>query len=255
MNNSTWADLINSQLDRKLLLNEVLVEPKMHKPIIAPDDILALSVSCHNNRINNRTHGHTIIDFFKDGDGYLIPKIKAQITEEDRIKARLIRDYYSKKIMMWKLLGKELSMFRKDLNTFIHSDNRKVNPEMVGMIYRLPEFYDYDIEFDKMAENAKHFISEKHNYIRDLETKKVKFLRKVKTVRKQLTPKMEYWFIDDNKHLIKVDIAPNNPLIQIWDQLVQTPIELEGYFQLYSYDRRQYLHLNKFNITNKISVA
>jgi hypothetical protein len=76
----------------------------------------------------------------------------SEIQPEDREQANSIRDYYSKKVMMLKLKGKRLTNFREDLNSFIHSDGTMVKEGMFPLVYRLPEFYEYDRTIDDRIE-------------------------------------------------------------------------------------------------------
>ena len=73
------------------------------------------------------------------------------IIDEDRIFAGTIRDYYSKKILVWKLKNNRLTSFRQDLSEFINTDGKKFKETMMPLAYRLPEFYEYDIEFEKIV--------------------------------------------------------------------------------------------------------
>jgi hypothetical protein len=121
---------------------------KRYEVIEATEDILALSVAW--KRLRDTTdesiqNGSLHIKVTTLLDDHLFRKIE----ESDRIRANEIRDYFSKKIMLWTLKSVKLSAYRQDLNKFIHGDGKKVTEELLPLIYRLPEFYEYDIQFDQ----------------------------------------------------------------------------------------------------------
>ena len=123
---------------------------KRYEVFETTEDILALSVTWHRLRplINNGTS--TIIDPSNRPTKLTDSILFKEIIQEDRDKANLIRDYYSKKLMMFTLKGQQLTNYRKDLNTFIHGDCKVVKEEMMPLVYRLPEFYEYDVGLDEM---------------------------------------------------------------------------------------------------------
>jgi hypothetical protein len=76
------------------------------------------------------------------------------VTEEDIAHANVIRDYYSKKIMVLKLKNEGFTAFREDLNTFIHSEGKTFKESMLPLAYRLPEFFSMMLNLKKWHLNT-----------------------------------------------------------------------------------------------------
>jgi hypothetical protein len=142
---STATSLLGQLLKQKLILPDLCGLPDKPTANNFVADPLAQSVAMYLNKQNG----------YKIGGlrGSLGP-IKEQaaeklITDDDHQIAGQIRDYYSKKIMMWNLLGHPLTNFRQDLSAFIHlNDFSEVPDRMLPLIYKLPEFYFQDIKLE-----------------------------------------------------------------------------------------------------------
>lgn len=171
-------------------------ENKMWKD---PVDGLAFSVLQYNDRVHGTSNG-------------------MKVTEHEHKIAADIRDYYSKKIVVKNLKGEKLSKFRKDLANYLAEGYTDEYPEKFkGMIYKLPEFYYYDLELDKLKEtvntkNLNTFIG----------VKKLKFYKKLY---RSVTSASEYkfWLTDDDNHLYSLSIDKHNPLLSMFESIVEYP--------------------------------
>lgn len=139
-------------------------------------------------------------------------------TQEDIEQANIIRDYYSKKIMVWKLKNINLSLFRQDLSSFIHSNGQTFKESMIPLAYRLPEFYEYDVEFDKMTFEHNKEVKSYDPYAVS-ETRQLKFVKKL-TVNKKHSKSKEYWFTDTHNNLVNLKLDYSNPLLGLLDNVV-----------------------------------
>lgn len=176
-------------------------------------DLLALSVCwARYRKVRNEPGLHPNITKLLDSELFRL------VSEDDIAQANVIRDYYSKKIMVWKLKNINLSSFRQDLNSFIHSNGQTFKESMLPLAYRLPEFYEYDVEFETMAfdynKEVKSYDSRASN-----ETKQLKFVKKL-TVNKKYTKSKEYWFTDTHNNLVNFSLASNNLLLPLLDNVV-----------------------------------
>lgn len=137
------------------------------------------------------------------------------VTDLDVELANRIRDYYSKKLMMWALKSeRELTQFRKDLRTFITSEGKIFQEEMLPLAFRLPELYEYDLFVDDRIHESKEFKANLHpnQYL---------FLGKInRTTRKQ--KKIEFWFLNYQQALCRLVLEPNNILIPILENLIDS---------------------------------
>jgi len=209
---------------------------KKYEIIESNEDLMALSTAWYRIRMSRETS--TPVEVFPTTllDKVLFPEVNS----EDRQNAADIRDYYSKKVMMWKLKGQELTNFQKDMNEFIHTDGLKFQEKMIPLVYSLPGFYFYDKEFDVMA-------SEHHTKIatfNEVTTKKLSLL-KVLNSGKRSNKKKDYWFSDDTDHLVKMTFQADNPLLSLLDNYAQDYIHVKGLYTKITRDDRDFFFLTK----------
>jgi hypothetical protein len=207
------------------LLKQALVLPDLCSSSEKPNsnnfvaDPLAQSVAMYLNKQNGYKIGGV--------RGSLNPiskqHVERLITDDDYQIAGQIRDYYSKKIMMWNLLGHPLTNFRQDLSTFIHqNDFSEVTDRMLPLIYKLPEFYFQDIKLEDVLLKCIKFngvVSERTG------VKKLTYLDSItKKSKLKVLATVEYWFHDENKYPVLIRLQ-QNPLSQFWEKIIQDHYE------------------------------
>jgi hypothetical protein len=167
------------------------------------------------------------------------------VSQEDIELANTIRDYYSKKIMVWKLKNISLTNFREDLNSFIHSDGKTFKETMLPLVYRLPEFYEYDVEFEKMSFDYNKEVK-RNDSIHVTNRKHLTFIKSLSVNTKRLK-KIEYWFSDSHNNLVQMNVETNNPLNSLLEKVVATgSIELEGRYGTRNRDGNEFLKVEKY---------
>lgn len=139
------------------------------------------------------------------------------VTDADVERATAVRNYYQQRIVLWKLRGTELSRFRKDLESYIVTDGKMYEKEQLGMITKLPYFYDYDVAIDSMRDE--HFgESATLNRVNDgvITLYPVQSLiRKTKSYSRRV-----YWFNLDNSGVgVSYGVDKYNPLLMHFDSL------------------------------------
>jgi len=207
------------------------------------EDILAISVAWKRLREKGVSPASRITDY----------AIRKHVTHEDKEKANEIADYYSKKIMMLTLKGKtNMSMYRKDLTSFVTGDRMKITDKFFGLAYHLPSFYEYDVQLDyvkstvKTNQDWKNNSSKYHAKINQLTVSPVKkFRRKTKSV-----DTMNYWFKTDNDIGLLIPVSNNNSLSHMWDYIYNnsTTLVLEGNTHCKELDGFEYLMLGNWHI-------
>jgi hypothetical protein len=215
---------------------------KRYEVIEATEDILALSVAWKRLRDTKTESIQVGITTLLDDNLF------RKIEEPDRIRANEIRDYFSKKIMLWALKSIKLSSYRQDLNKFIHGDNKKVTEELLPLIYRLPEFYEYDIQFDQFKREVNLEIN---NFSNIDSVKKIITLTPIKSFYKtnKRVKHFEYWLKDSNDNAHLITIEPKNPLKHIWDKMfVNGQLRIEGTCYPKKYDELQYYQLLNWSV-------
>ena len=206
-------------------------------------DLLALSV-CWSRYRKEREQAFNILS--PTITKLLDSELFRLLTAEDIEQANVIRDYYSKKIMVWKLKNINLTPFRQDLNTFIHSDGKTFKESMLPLAYRLPEFYEYDVEFEQMSfEYNKEVKRHDSPFITD--SKQLKFVKQL-SVNTKRQKRKEYWFSDAHNNLVTFSIETHNPLFSLLDMtLKNNDINVIGRYRKSMRDGNEYLKVEKFS--------
>ena len=204
-------------------------------------DLLALSVCwARYRKVKDDLKVRPTITKLLDSDLFRL------VSEDDIAQANVIRDYYSKKIMVLKLKNEGFTSFREDLNTFIHSDGKMFKENMIPLAYRLPEFYEYDVEFEKMSFDYNREVKRMDQpYIVD--TKQLTFVKHL-LVNKKRYKRKEYWFSDRSNNLVNINIDTSNPLISLMDMVVsKNDITINGKFKKCTRDGNEFIKVdNKF---------
>ena len=206
---------------------------KRYEVIEITEDVLALSVAWKRLR-DNREKMPVYIN------SLLTNRLFELVTNEDRLHASEIRDYFSKKIMLWTLKDIKLSQYRQDLSELIHGDGKKIVDKMLPIAFRLPEFYEYDVEFDKFKQNIKLDITD---HGRQDVRQRVTTLKPVKSFYKsnRRIKQFEYRLTDDKGNANMIVIEPKNPLKHIWDTMFMNEhLRIEATYYPKKYDDLQY---------------
>ncbi len=236
-NLAPWNNSIGNLTLNGLLRIEPGAHVKKYEILEIEEDLLALSTAWKRLRDAHNSGGaYTPISTLLDKELF------NHVTTDDRQKANEIRDYYSKKIMMWKLKDVKLSNFREDMNSFIHTNGKMFKDNMVPLAFRLPEFHKYDMEFDDL-------VSEHNKIIKDKSIKQTKnlSLKKTFSVGKKYTKRKEYWFSDDANNLVTFSLTHDNPLISLLDMQCKNTVTLSGNYNMKYRDNNQYFVVDKYS--------
>jgi len=204
-------------------------------------DLLALSVCwARYRKLKNQSILQPTITKLLDSELFRL------VTDEDIEQANTIRDYYSKKIMVWKLKNINLTSFRSDLNTFIHSDGKTFKETMMPLAFRLPEFYEYDIEFEKMSFEYNKEVKSQPVANYPAVTKHLTYIKSLPVNTRRLK-KIEYWFSDNHNNLVQMNVETHNPLNSLLEKVVTNgSIELEGRYGTRTRDGNEFLRVEKY---------
>lgn len=239
--NITQASLGSISSLKSLAGSLVSSQIKTYEVIETTKDLLSASVALQRLKKDDTS---TLIF---GTDVLVSDKLLDQITSEDIDIANKIRDYYSKKIMVIKLRTNNLSKFREDLNKFVHSNTYVYKKDMLPLIYRLPEFYEYDTTMDKLRENLNDKIQPDQIKSRFVQTKKtLKFLQSF-IVGKSGRKIKEFWFSDEQNNLVNIFLSKDNPLMNLFEKQLSNPITITGDFVKKHRDNYEYLRVEKYS--------
>lgn len=218
---------------------------KKYEVIETNEDIITLGVTAHRLQKTSAIF-HRLLDedLFK------------KITNEDREKSKEIKDYYSKKVMMWKLKGNgNLSPYREDMNKLIHSNGMMFKENMLGIAYWLPEFYEYDQKVDAVKEQ----VSTNQNFSEldkqgrpgvlklSVELEPInRILRKSKRVKS-----FEYWMRDTKLNAgVVLHLEEKNQLQHLWDYIFSNEkvLKIQGNYVRRHRDGFEYFAINNWEL-------
>ena len=204
-------------------------------------DIIALS-TCWNRIRNNQSIDPTYISI-----GIITSMIDdtlfSQVNEDDISYANTIRDYYIKKITVLALKNVELSSFRKELKELVNSDGKKFKETIIPLVYRLPEFYEYDLAFEDLIFNHNRELKN-FNHTDTIELTMDLSLVKTFKVNNKRQKRKEYWFKDIHNNLVTYFIDASNPLIGLLDKLVENDITVTGKFKKRDRDGHEFIKMH-----------
>ena len=203
------------------------------------EDVLNLACAWH--RLKTQPEGYASLS----KTSLLTKTLYSNVTDIDRLNAYNIRQYYSKKIMMWRLKNEFLTRYREDLNQFIHSDGVSFAKDFIGMAFTLPKFYEYDRQLDTIFQFQFNNNLEK---LKGKQIKKLAFIDRTKREKKALRAVYEYWFADEENHIVCVPINVENSLRSLWENFLDKPINLEGSFYIKHRDDYVFYQVEHFNV-------
>lgn len=211
---------------------------KKYEVYESAEDLLVLSVVWHKIRKNNKDHFPRPTSLT---DNYLFQNIESV----DRERATEIRDYYSKKLMMFTLKEQQLSAFRKDLSSFVHSDGKIFKESMMPLVYRLPEFHEYDVGFDEMSFG----LTKQFNKPEDRFTEQTLQPLKKLVVKNRTGKYNEYWLKDNIDRLYKIDIPLDNKLSHLWEHFfLEKHVPIIGNYRYREKDNINYFEVKNWEI-------
>jgi hypothetical protein len=172
-------------------------------------------------------------------------RVKDNITPAIEARAEEIRKYYTKRFF-WDALknGKPLSPIRTRMAQLLENRIVDCNDNDVGIYYKLPYFYEEDQtyeEFSKLYNTAK--LSPLGNKRSNKFAKRLQFVKSTSGIQKNKKSKY-FWFADDNRDLYNITIELGNPLLSLFEQIIDNNPTL--LFQTYlKEDRLDKLHFYK----------
>lgn len=179
---------------------------KKYEVYESPEDILVLATTWKRMRDENR---YGVVSKLMDS------VLFKEITPADRNSATEIRDFYSKKIMMWNLKGNNITKYRQDLSKLIQSDGTMFKEDMLGLAYYLPAFYKYDSDIEEIRLTTE---CRKIPHI-GTGTKTLEPIKKI-TKKSKRQHVNEYWFKEAHSNSpVVLSLQAKNPLEHIWDNM------------------------------------
>ena len=202
------------------------------------EDPLVLSCTLYRYaNPNSEDHNPSIrfLNLIKDQSAIL-----KKTTDVDRKLADDIRRHYRGKFLFLKLRGEQPTKFRQDLEKFVAIDwdpSFTITTKTVGMICKLPFFYEHDMGLINDV-----FGSETHNIKKHVSSNDPVTLTFIKVLDENQKGKtsFSYWFKDSHDNRFSIPVEKNNSLLPTWEEFIKKPVTLSGHYTSRSYDSLEF---------------
>lgn len=179
-----------------------------------------LLVSCTLYRLITESRANDKIDYLNWSLNEYADKIASKITDQDRIFAETLVSYYKSKLIMAKLRGDHFTKFKTDLLQYLTDSPTRITSKFVGMIYKLPYFYQYDMHLVEIFGGEIVDLEKAPNNLEQQDIN-LSFISKADNGQKKARH-YEYWFKDENNLRILVEVEKHNPVRKLWEHSIQT---------------------------------
>jgi hypothetical protein len=178
-----------------------------------------LLVSCTLYRMIKESRENDSVAYLNWSLNDYADKITSKITDQDRVFAESLKSYYNSKLLMAKLRGDHFTKFKTDLMQYLHDSPTTLLHSFVGMVYKLPYFYEYDMKLVEIFDGAKSDL-EKAPVRLDRQDINLSFISKIDNGQKRARH-YEYWFKDENNLRFLVEVEKHNPIRLLWEKAIQ----------------------------------
>ena len=168
--------------------------------------------------------GEPHFDIYNHIKNYDVVALYEDKLDEYVPKAEEIRQYYHSKLVTLKLKGKRLTDFQKKLGKFLNTNFNEFPENFLPLTFKLPEFYEEDLQWESLVENRKSFDTNKAYSEID---ESVKFVKKIKR-NTRYTKNIKYFFETVDKKLICLTFINGEFLAPIEYVIKQDNINVKG---------------------------
>lgn len=226
-------------------LDNIFNSTYQEKETAFKEDPLVLSISLKQLTDDNPGQFYSMEDL----------RVSENITEDSRVIAEQIRKYYSRKFF-WNNLsnGGQMSGFRSRLCYLLENRIRVCKEKDVGIYYKLPYFYDEDMNYDEFKKQYNTTDVPRVGFVNTTKTKHQLTLKYIKTTssRQQKRNINRFWFTD-NTYLYNIEIANDNPLLEMFKQLVveRMTVTLDTHYNVDRIDQMYFYKLHNFTLAKE----
>lgn len=149
----------------------------------------------------------------------------AEISEQDRRTSVEIRKYYADRIVVSMLRNKNVSEFRRKLYGVV-TNSLQLEQNDIGLLYRLPYFYQEDLALDRVVEQTKPAIDQgRTDRVRDKFTVIERVLRS-----RRAGDYSQFWMRSENSTAaFMLSVKYDNPYHRLITNLVEQSVSLSGW--------------------------
>ncbi len=181
-------------------------------------------------------------------------RVAEHANSEIKDRAEQVRKYFTKKFFWSNLANKfQLSDFRTRVCYLLENRVRSCKEQDIGIYYKLPYFYEEDMIYEEFKK--KYNTTDVPSVYRVQQSERVKltltYLKSTSSRQRKRNIK-RFWFTD-NTYLYNIDIANDNPLLEMFNQLVieKMTVTLDTYYNVDRVDQMYFYKLFKFSLAKE----
>jgi len=225
----------------------VSVSPASTEPEVSYNfTVDPLLVSCTLQRLIKESRVNDKVDYLNWSLTDHTDKIVTKITDQDRIFAESLISYYKSKLLMAKLRGDHFTKFKDNLLQYLTHSTNSLTSHYVGMVYKLPYFYEYDMKLIEIFGGEYNDLG-KTDY-RDRSDVVLTFISKADNGQKRCR-NYEYWFKDEHGTRILLEVEKHNPVRNLWEHTIQNEkMNITATFEKRRRDNLEFYHAKGWSI-------
>jgi hypothetical protein len=182
-------------------------------------------------------------------------RVYEHVNDNHKEEAECIRKYYGRKFI-WKQLesNRSISDFRSRVCYLLENRIRTCKDRDSGIYYKLPYFYQEDMIYDEFKKQYNTTDVPKVVYGGSTSRKQQLTLTYLKTsVSRQKKRNVNRFWFTDNTYLYGIEIASDNPLLELFKQLVITrmTVSFDTYYNVDRIDQMYFYKLYNFTLTKE----
>jgi hypothetical protein len=182
-------------------------------------------------------------------------RVYEHVNDNHKEEAERIRKYYGRKFI-WKQLesNRSISDFRSRVCYLLENRIRTCKDRDSGIYYKLPYFYQEDMIYDEFKKQYNTTDVPKVVYGGSTSRKQQLTLTYLKTsVSRQKKRNINRFWFTDNTYLYGIEIATDNPLLELFKQLVITrmTVSFDTYYNVDRIDQMYFYKLYNFTLTKE----
>ena len=182
-------------------------------------------------------------------------RVYEHVNDNHKEEAERIRKYYGRKFI-WKQLesNRSISDFRSRVCYLLENRIRTCKDRDSGIYYKLPYFYQEDMIYDEFKKQYNTTDVPKVVYGGSTSRKQQLTLTYLKTsVSRQKKRNINRFWFTDNTYLYDIEIATDNPLLELFKQLVITrmTVSFDTYYNVDRIDQMYFYKLYNFTLTKE----
>jgi hypothetical protein len=224
---------------------DIVISSYNEKETDFKEDPLVLAVSLKDIMTRNLGSYYSLED----------SRVLENITDDIREHAEQIRKYYGKKYF-WSNLSSNhnLSDFRGRVCYLLENRIHTCKDKDAGIYYKLPYFYDEDMIYDEFKKLYNTTDIPRIGSIKTPNSKHQLTLKYLRTTssRQQKRNLNRFWFTD-NKYLYNIEIANDNPLLEMFKQIVieKLTVTFDTYYNVDRIDQMYFYKLFNFTLSKE----